>query len=664
MSQSDTESLDYLQTDFDPASLTVPRLRSILVQYNIPYPSSAKKAQLVELFSSQVLPQSRRILAARARARRTSKGITNAEDSEGERIADGELMPPPPTPRAQRSPRKLSARVKSEGSEEESLATKSILNKTPRASSKHARASDTETGTDMDLVKKSARKSRKNETATATPAQVLPKQRIKSDSELDSDGKERPRKESSRRESAFTYDNPFQSGSSPLSDLRTPSTDRRKTSSGVTKDSSKRKVSSTVRRKTTEPRISHDEFHPPTSATFEIPLSAVSDLKSIDTNDVEAGEEFTPEEQLDLIKEESVNGVKAVRPRKSTNDSTSRWSRPLWALILTILCGYATWYRQQKLAVGYCGVGRQPEQWIPESVQPYIPDWAIQLVEPQCEICPQHAYCSENLRTQCEADYVLKPHPLSFAGLIPLPPTCEPDGEKVRKVKAVADRAIEELRERRAKWECGTLVDETGTPGSTAEIDAEDLKKEVSQKRRRGMSETEFEELWAGAIGEIGGREEVEMRVEGVAAQVPHLVSLTLDRLADQAAAAKSDTSGNTDLWISIGQLRDDVLRDEYNISKREQIWSHVRKIVEMNANVRSAQREDRNGEISRVWEWIGSVGDSSERWRRRSGAPGRMSWGIYDESYSDAGRSPASNVDARPEVMPRRWEEGKRPIF
>ena len=94
-------------------------------------------------------------------------------------------------------------------------------------------------------------------------------------------------------------------------------------------------------------------------------------------------------------------------------------------------------------------------------------------------------------------------------------PTCEPDGEKVRRVKVVADRAIEELRERRAKFECGELVNEAGVPETTVEIDAEELKKEVSKKRRKGMGEAEFEELWAGAIGEIEGREEVESRVDG-----------------------------------------------------------------------------------------------------------------------------------------------------
>lgn len=75
---------------------------------------------------------------------------------------------------------------------------------------------------------------------------------------------------------------------------------------------------------------------------------------------------------------------------------------------------------------------------------------------------------------------------------------------------------MDALRERRAKWECGDLVDEKGIPELTVEIDAEALKKEMSKKRRKGMSAAEFEELWGGAIGEIEGRDEVESRADGL----------------------------------------------------------------------------------------------------------------------------------------------------
>jgi len=112
------------------------------------------------------------------------------------------------------------------------------------------------------------------------------------------------------------------------------------------------------------------------------------------------------------------------------------------------------------------------------------------------------------MEVSCEQDFILTQHPLSLGGLWPLPPTCEPDGEKGRRVQAVAARAIEELRERRAKWECGSLVDDKGKEVKV-EMPEQELKKEVGKKRRRGMSEQEFEDLWQGALGEIMSRDEV-----------------------------------------------------------------------------------------------------------------------------------------------------------
>ena len=532
---SDTESVEYLQTGFDPSSLTVPRIRSILVSHNIPYPSGAKKPQLIQIFEDNVVPQARKILAQRARAKRSSMGIVDADSSQESNVADEseEAGPPPPTPG--RSTRKSSARLKSEENIREGNVpahlnsdpparvkkstnnaslkeselfpvseppprVKSPIRRTPRASSKHARTSDTEPGEEAE-VRRTVRKSRKSEAPTApTP---IPAPRIKKE-DVDGLGV-------SRRVSNFTYDNPFQSGSSPPTDHS--SGERSRKSLGAVKDK-RRSIGATSRRRTTQLSQEEQDIHPPTSAKFEIP---VKDLNFAGYEEplpsIEPTEEFTPEEQLELVRERSAKGLSAIPPRQTRPKSKGLGKGPIWVVLLTVLGGYATWYRQEKVAVGYCGVGRDANQVIPANIQ--VPDWARLLVEPECEPCPQHAYCSENLATQCETDFILKPHPLSLGGLVPFTPTCEPDGEKVRRVKAVADRAVEELRERRAKFECGELVDEKGAPSPIVEIDAEDLKKEVSKKRRKGMSESEFEELWGGAIGEIEGRDEVESRADG-----------------------------------------------------------------------------------------------------------------------------------------------------
>lgn len=149
-------------------------------------------------------------------------------------------------------------------------------------------------------------------------------------------------------------------------------------------------------------------------------------------------------------------------------------------------------------------------------------------------------------------------------------------------------------------------------------------------------------------------------------AAIPNLVALTLDRLAAQAARHAADPETWQDGYIPISQLRDDVLRDEHSLAKRNAVWQKVRAVVEMNANVRAAQRQDRNGEIARVWEWIGAVGEIEDTpgrqllksVRRRSGRPSMSAV----EDFEDM-ETPIKKEDES-DIVPRaKWQEG-RPIY
>jgi hypothetical protein len=130
-------------------------------------------------------------------------------------------------------------------------------------------------------------------------------------------------------------------------------------------------------------------------------------------------------------------------------------------------------------------------------------------------------------------------------------------------------------------------------------------------------------------------------------ARVPDLVAFTLDKLATQAFHHASDSDAWPESWISVGQLRDDVLRDEFSIERRERLWKKVKAVVESNANVRASVREDRMGEVSRCWEWIGAVQKLEDR--RDSGSTPR--W------------SPGSEGLNREEMAGKRWEEN-RPLW
>ncbi|KAF4825544.1 Inner nuclear membrane protein SRC1 [Colletotrichum siamense] len=697
------DEYEYLQPGFDPKSLTVPRLRSILVAHEIQYPSTAKKPQLVDLFNEEVLPQAKKILAKQARAKRSSKGIVDmGSNHESESFDDYDLAPPPRrrTTRSQ-SPRKASTRVKSEEYDQQPPAPISPTKRKVRASSRQP--VEPEPYYEPEQVEQLERFEQPVFEQPEPPKSVRTKRNVTPHIKQEESEEDFFKK---RRESEyFSMDNPFQSGSSPAP-IKTPATGRRRTGQDLFQNDS-------VRRRTDG---HHAEERPKSSRksqAFEVPVST---LLREDTPEyqpaeiVEAGEEFTPDAQFEMEQEMAASGESALAPRRTPARPRRSLAKPFWALAVSLLGAYGAWYRQEKVAVGYCGLGRPATQIIPADIP--VPDWAVQLAEPQCELCPQHAYCYEDFSVRCEPDFILKPHPLALGGLVPLPPTCEPDGEKVRRVKAVADKTVEELRERRAQFECGDSTDEAQQAPEAPAIDEEELKKVISAKRSKKMNKQEFDDLWVAAIGDVKGREEVEVvpkanstsvsdaylsssslarlpigcaikrsfrlglarhrlsigsvivlivsyfyvrskyrSHKATVAQVPALVDLVLARLATQKELGEEEID---DPWLFLPNLRDDVLRSVHSLGERDRIWKRVKAVVEQNSNVRTSQREGRSGEVGRAWEWIGPITGDTAR-RRKSG---RISFGAGPDVKTEDTPDAAEKAGAH-----SKWEES-RPIY
>ena len=491
-----TDADDYLQEGFDPRSVTVPRLRSILVTHSIDYPSAAKKPQLVQLVTDHVLPQVPRLRAQRARAKRSSHGIVNAGSAEDTNTWDDHSLLPPsrPVPRRSVSPRKSSARVKVE--EDEAEEQSHLRSPRKRAARSVSRALS---HTDDDAASEVSRSTRRSRRA------VTPHMKLEYD---DDDGETMDVQQQTETlanlgdENVFTDDNPFQSGSSPPS-VKTP-TNRRQTAGTDIFQSAESSRSQT------------DDFmdRRVSSRSFAIPAPRLR--AETPEAPLEPGEEFTPDEQLEL-EEAASQGELPLVPRPPFPSKTGRrtsLATPLFVLFLALLSAYAAWYRQEKIAVGYCGLGRPAKELIPAEIP--IPDFLLPFVEPQCEKCPPHAFCYQDFTARCEKDFIMRPHPLSLGGLVPLPPSCEPDGERARRVKAVADKAVEELRDRRARFECGTLVDEAGKQEDSPAIAEEELKASVSMKRSKKLSSKKFDDLWKNAIGDVADRDEVTVEVDTV----------------------------------------------------------------------------------------------------------------------------------------------------
>lgn len=465
----------YLEPGFDPSTLTMPRLRSILVAHSINYPASAKKGQLVDLFNENIGAQAEKLRNASLRVKRTSRGIVDAPPSQSTDNDDDEEPPPPPSTSRRSGGRSTRARTE-EAQEVPQSTTRATRHSTAppeatprRASSKHARTVEPTLTEEEPEPKRPA--SRRSRPSAQTP-------RVKREED---------------EGSPFSNENVFQSGSSPP----LPTTDRRRTTTSATRELERRK-SDKVRRRTDEVRVARQQADGavvPTRRTFEMPVSAMK------KETVQPTEEFTPEEAEELALAEQSGELVPVRPKR-TAPAAKAARNGFSAIFVAALSASAYLWGEEKFKVGYCGRG-EPSR---EIAGVEIPEWANQY-RPVCEPCPPHAICYDRLQTECEPGFVLTQNPLSFYGLVPVPPTCEPDTAKTKRVTLVKERVVEELREQNAKYECG----EAPTP----EVQETVLKQEIASKRRPGMSNQEFEDLWDAAIGEVREEDEISSGSDG-----------------------------------------------------------------------------------------------------------------------------------------------------
>jgi hypothetical protein len=449
------DDLYYLQSDFEPTTFKVAELRGVLNKHNISYPAAAKKADLVAIFNSDLKSQARKLLNAQRKVNRTSRGIVDATSSTAStQVAedeDEEPLPTSPVKKARGRPKKTPKPVEEE--------TDNTL--VPRTKSKPR-------------VEKSRerKKSVPRTIAAQTPAT-----------------KDIPNTWNTYTEdSPFSAENPFQSGGSSPPQPTTVSK-RRRTDGPITE-----KRESAGRRKTDNPRVVRH------SAAVNVPISSLGH-----GDDVEAGEEFEESELLEL-EEERKSGKVAVLPvrRSPKTQGSGTLTRALLYGLGAIAVGLGGVYRQEKVHVGYCGVGEQSD-WISKLD---IPEWAQQNLLPSCEPCPPHATCYSDLRTECDKGFVVANNPLSLGGLVPLIPTCEPDGERPKMIKAVTERIIKGLRIRNAEASC-TGKDSQGTPVTTPELSEDFIRESLTAVKKATMTDEEFNDLFDSSISEVARSEDI-----------------------------------------------------------------------------------------------------------------------------------------------------------
>lgn len=481
------DDLFYLAPGFDAASLTVPRLRNILLTHDVDYPSNAKKTQLVQLFNDEVTPQARKLLSASKRVKRSARGIVDVPSSQASTVDEDELPEPEPAPAPPTQRRTTARRTTTAEPPSDITIVAPDTTRSRRTTARGARSPEPEPVAvePEPQAEPAPAPRRRGRPSTKTPNQDSP----------DPEAWRKP-----AEDSPFTAENPFQSGgSSPPPDARTAERRRRTIEPTV-----ERRKSLASRRRTDGVVPKHEDV---SRSVFEVPVkTARRKAPSPEQELVPAGEEFAPEEALELAQQEASGQLVRPARRRQAGSSSLILQAVLWPLVIS--AGFlGTLWAQEKYSVGYCGVGHEPRTGL-AGVE--IPDWA-DFLRPECEPCPQHAACYQDLVTECEDGFVLKHHPLTIGGVlpIPLPPTCEPDSEKARRVQNVVERAVDVLRERNAKFECGeVLPGETKAPKSPVISEAE-LKATLSAKRTKRMSQEEFDALFNEAVPEIMNRDEV-----------------------------------------------------------------------------------------------------------------------------------------------------------
>ncbi|EIW68654.1 hypothetical protein TREMEDRAFT_39562 [Tremella mesenterica DSM 1558] len=78
----------YLAPDFEASTLRVPQLRSILLEYDIPFPSTSKKPELLTLFETKVKPQAVSVLTSASRIKASAQGIISVSENGDEELVE------------------------------------------------------------------------------------------------------------------------------------------------------------------------------------------------------------------------------------------------------------------------------------------------------------------------------------------------------------------------------------------------------------------------------------------------------------------------------------------------------------------------------------------------------------------------------------------------
>ncbi|KAF9153319.1 inner nuclear membrane protein enriched at telomere/subtelomere region [Linnemannia schmuckeri] len=393
-----------------------------------------------------------------------------------------------------------------------------------------------------------------------------------------------------------------------------------------------------------------------------------------------------------IIQFESAANTYGTRPKRGREKERPNLG-PLKFILFLALLSYGLWYRQTRIDIGFCA----PSNFNPASTSNKhltTKQLLVKWLYPTCIACPDHAMCtSHGSDPLCPPEYILRPHPLSFANLFPLTPNCVLNKAQEYQSLQVADAAENMLHKRAGQEECRSST----RPHPSAELFARqrfsvnDLRKEIESLKDASVSQEEFTQYWTLALNELYRRSStiiIEQGIserylrsvkparpffcqvrQGVLGWIDHfkkillalltlgiaglltrnyilrrreearivqgLVDEVLSKLSEQADFSAVDPIYYAHSFVPQIHLRDALLTHIHSSVRRQEIWEKVSVIVDKNANVRVSAQE-LHGEIYRAWEWIGASGVLSQK---------KSSLGVSTRSTSSASGAASSGV-------------------
>lgn len=519
---------NYLETGFDPSTLTVIYLRAILQNHDVGFPSNASKAQLIKAFQENIVPNAKKYKKARTQNAAIPSDASDILDGE-----TGEPLEPPRTTRriSRKSTSEALRRVPSTSPTRKGRKTLA----TPRTSTKPLRAED-EDLSDQDRMASSTR--------------------------LIDDTPRKPRRVSQKwgtgdATSVWEDNNPFQKETPDIDvglsrSVSKPRKSRGRPSSGVdfapptaeqnifpepgslnlgTYPSPARKARTSV-----TPVRPSSRLEASTS-----PYSVDGEETMDDSQERNGYPHVEGESQNDIVTEKIASLGNGTLVPKTRSAQSFGWRQLLTGLLVAVSSFALYGYKTDSASIGYCDTGKSTNAVVLQHLLEIeaekscrdaivkrtdaglLPDpegeackTSILPRATQCTPCPPHAICSGHTIT-CEPAYVLKHSIFSsiplvdalldgFPGLGPiaLPPTCVADVKRRQKVGKMAGAIENKLSIVRGDRICAGVVSTGGDAQDAAAfgMTMDEIKASLT-RRINSKAIPNFDDIFAQAISEL-----------------------------------------------------------------------------------------------------------------------------------------------------------------